>query len=151
MRPAFLIVAALVAALFLALPLRLEAAHTEVRVLNVPVAGVQARAAAAGKLAPNVRMFYGDEPYPAGAVLISPARMKRSFMTRADDIQRCELLYTYIMSAFTRYARDVGGDAVVNVRSIVKGQEISSPSTFACDVQFRVITVELVASVVKLP
>jgi hypothetical protein len=143
--------AAPLAAFFLSLAQPLTAAHVEARVLNLPVVSAQARAAAEGKLAPNVRIFYGAQAYPVDAVVLSPARLERSFITRADDLQRCELLFGYLMSVFTRYARDIGGDALVNVRSVVDGQEVSSTSTFACDVQFRKIKVELIATVVKLP
>lgn len=139
------------ATLFLGLAQPLTAAHVEVRVLNLPVARAQARAEAGGRLAPNVRIFYGAEPYPAGAVVLSPARLDRSFTTRANDWQRCELLFGYVMTVFTRYARDIGGDALVNVHSVVDGREVSSTDTFACDVQFHMTKVELIATVVKLP
>jgi uncharacterized protein YbjQ (UPF0145 family) len=75
---------------------------------------------------------------------------RRTNAFNKSDEYACQIAFLSAIIALQRRAREMGGDAVVDVRSITKHNDLESPTRFRCAVGNVVANVALTARVVTL-
>lgn len=84
------------------------------------------------KLDGTVKFFFGAAPHPAVAQSLKDVvfKEKAGFMkTRATS---CNEAFVTVLADFQERAKSKGADAVINLRSSFKKQEVTIDKTFAC-------------------
>lgn len=67
-----------------------------------------------------------------------------------SDEKACEVAFLSAIRSLQQRARAEGGNAVIDIRSVTKGRELSSSSKYRCAAGFAVANVALEGRVVKL-
>ena len=117
-----------------------------------PLEAALAKAQASGKLAPNVKLFFGNAKTPKPTAQLGQTRTnkKTNFFNKSDQ-EACEWTFMSAMIAMTSYAQRVGGNAIINIRSNYKNIEFSSDTEYECGAGNVTGGVAFVGDVVKLP
>jgi hypothetical protein len=140
--------AAAVTALLVAAPVA-DARNTE---LKLPLESALAKAQASGKLAPGVKLFFGNQSYPKPVSTIGSTRTnKKTNFFNKTDVEGCEWAFLSAMISLTQYAQSVGGNAIVNIRSNYKNQPFSSETEYECGAGNVTGGTAFIGDVVKLP
>ncbi|MDP6589114.1 MAG: excinuclease ATPase subunit [Alphaproteobacteria bacterium] len=99
----------------------------------------------------EVQFFFGDQPHPpiveSFGTFISN-RKTNAFAKK--DKTACEWAFSSAMIAFQERARSEGGDAVINIHSYYKKEDVSSESEYMCGAGAFVAGVAFRGEVVKL-
>jgi hypothetical protein len=100
----------------------------------------------------TVQFYWGDQPYPQPVQTfdIQTSERKAFAPTRTDD-QACLAAFIEALAALRDHAKAVGGNAVVDIKSIYKNREFRSESQYECRAGYLVTGVSLEGRVVKLP
>ena len=119
---------------------------------NFPLESALAKAQASGQLASGVKLFFGKQKTPKPTAQLGPTRTnkKTNFFNKTDQ-EGCEWAFISAMAALTSYAQRVGGNAVINIRSNYKNNEVSSETEYVCGAGNVTGGVAFLGDVVKLP
>jgi hypothetical protein len=117
-----------------------------------PIEAALAKAQAAGNIAPGVKLFFGKQKHAKPTAQLGQARTskKTNFFNKSDQ-EGCEWAFQTAMKQLSHYARRVGGNAVVNIRSNYKENEFSSETEYECGAGNVAGGTAFVGDVVKLP
>lgn len=142
------------AVLALALPALLMAtpAAADDAITTHELSAVTGRAEYASQLE-GVRFYFGDAARPALARLIE-ADVTTSVRTRKfgrSTEEACQWVLLSALLNLRQHALDVGGNAVINVRSNWRNSEWSSSTQYKCASGFLMAGVALKGDVVSLP
>lgn len=99
----------------------------------------------------DVALYFGEQSYPASAKKLGeyPTNKKTNGFNKSDA-EACEwVMLSALLSLQERAVRE-GGDAVVNIRSYYKKNELSSKTEYECHNGTFVAGVALIGEVVKL-
>jgi len=117
-----------------------------------PLESALAKANASGKLAPGIKLFFGKQSYPKPTTQLGQARTnKKTNFFNKSDLEGCEWAFLSAMISLTQYAQQVGGNAVVNIRSNYKNVEFSSETEYECGAGNVTGGTAFIGDVVKLP
>jgi hypothetical protein len=117
-----------------------------------PIESALAKAQASGQLASGVKLFFGTQKHAKPTAQLGPARTnKKTNFFNKTDLEGCEWAFLSSMIALTQYAQRVGGNAVVNIRSNYKNNEVSSETEYVCGAGNVTGGTAFVGDVVKLP
>jgi hypothetical protein len=120
--------------------------------LKLPLESALAKANASGKLAPGVKLYFGDQKYPKPIATIGPTRTnKKTNFFNKSDLEGCEWAFLSAMISLTQYAQSVGGNAVVNIRSNYKNNPFSSETEYECGACNVTGGSAFIGDVLKLP
>mgnify|MGYP003148622586 CR=1 FL=1 len=103
------------------------------------------------KLNSDVALYFGKQSHPAVAKKLGeyPTNKKTNGFNKSDS-EACEwVMLSALLSLQERAVRE-GGDAVVNIRSYYKKDEVSSETEYECHNGAFVAGVALIGEVVKL-
>jgi len=103
------------------------------------------------KLNSDVALYFGDQSHPSVARKLGefPTNKKTNGFNKSDS-EACEwVMLSALLSLQERAVRE-GGDAVVNIRSYYKKDEVSSETEYECHNGAFVAGVALIGEVVKL-
>jgi uncharacterized protein YbjQ (UPF0145 family) len=116
-----------------------------------PIADALATPDAKAKLNLPVRYFFGNTAHPPVAqsfgVFMSN---KKTNGTGKTDKEACEWAFLSAMLSFQQRATAMGGDAVINIRSYYKKNEVSSETEYECGSGALMSGVTFQGEVVKL-
>ncbi|MDE1460342.1 excinuclease ATPase subunit [Spartinivicinus poritis] len=107
--------------------------------------------AAKEKLLPNVPLYFGNQPTPR--VLKTLGEYMSNKKTNAfnkSDKEACQWVILSALISLQQRALQEGGNAVVNIKSYYKKNEISSTTEFECGAGALIAGVTLKGTVVKL-
>jgi hypothetical protein len=111
-----------------------------------------AKAQASGKLAPDIKLFFGTQKYPTPTAKLGETRTnKKTNFFNKTDVEGCEWAFLSSMIALTQYAQRVGGNAVVNIRSNYKNVPFTSETEYECGAGNVTGGTAFIGDVVKLP
>src|SRR5262245_44950530 len=117
-----------------------------------PLEPALAKAQASGKLAPDIKLFFGTQKYPKPTAQLGEARTnKKTNFFNKTDVEGCEWAFLSAMISLTQYAQRVGGNAVVNIRSNYKNVPFSSETEYECGAGNVTGGTAFIGDVVKLP
>jgi hypothetical protein len=119
---------------------------------KLPLQSALTQAEASGKLAPDIKLFFGAQKHPKPKAQLGQARTnkKTNFFNKTDEVA-CDYAFLSAMIAITQYAQRVGGNAVVNIRSNYKNAAFSSETEYECGAGNVTGGVAFIGDVVKLP
>ena len=99
----------------------------------------------------KVQFFFGDQSHPPIAESFGTFISNRKTNAFAKkDKTACEWAFSSAMIAFQKRALDKGGDAVVNIHSYYKKEDVSSESEYMCGAGAFAAGVAFRGEVVKL-
>jgi len=105
----------------------------------------------ARKLDPNFKIFFGKQAYPKVEKSLGETGMKRSTSrSETEDFDPCAHAFVRAMLDFQERARAAGGNAVINVRSNYKNNEVSSETEYTCVSGSFITAVAFKGELVKL-
>ncbi len=107
--------------------------------------------AAKSKLDQNIRFYFGKQSHPAiaknfGEVMTN----KKTNAFNKTDKRACEWAFLSAMISFQDRAIREGGNAIVNIRSFYKRNEVSSETEYECGAGGVIAGVTFKGEVVKL-
>jgi len=85
------------------------------------------------KLGDSVRFYFGEQKHPIAEKKFGEFMSnKKTNAFNKSDKQACEWAFLSAMLSFQQRALSEGGNAVVNIRSFYKRNEVSSTTEFEC-------------------
>ena len=108
--------------------------------------------AAQGKIDATVRLFWGDQTFPAPQQTFGTytANKKTNALNKSDH-EACDINFISAIISLQQKAHEEGGNAVVNIHSYYKKDDVSSATDYQCGAGTFVSGVTLRGTVVKLP
>lgn len=106
---------------------------------------------AKSKLDPNIRFYFGDTPHPKVAKDFGEftSNKKTNAFNKSDKVA-CEWAFLSAMTSFQDRAKEMGGDAVINIKSYYKKELKVSRSEYMCGAGGLMAGVTFKGTVVKL-
>lgn len=100
----------------------------------------------------NIKLFFGAQqfPKPVQSFGTFTSNKKTNFFNKSDK-EGCEWVFLSAVLALQERARQLGGNAVVNIKSVYKGGDLSSETEYECGAGAVMGGVALLGEVVKLP
>lgn len=100
----------------------------------------------------NIKLFFGAQqhPQPAQSFGTYTTNKKTNFFNKSDK-EGCEWVFLSAVLALQERARQLGGNAVVGIKSVYKGADLSSETEYECGAGALMGGVALQGEVVKLP
>jgi uncharacterized protein YbjQ (UPF0145 family) len=98
-----------------------------------------------------VKFFFGDTPHPA--ILQSFATLVANEKTNSVNktaLHACQWAFLSALMKFQKRAEQLGANAVVNIHSYYKREDVSSDTTIQCHDGFLMTGVALRGNFVKL-
>ena len=119
--------------------------------LKLPVAAALAKGEASGKLPSGVRFYFGGQSPGKAAKSLGEVRTNRktNFFNKSDTVG-CDWAFLSAMIALGERAKQLGGDAVINIRSNYRNQEFKSDTEYECGAGAVTGGVAFIGEVVKL-
>ncbi|MCX4025397.1 excinuclease ATPase subunit [Endozoicomonas sp. SM1973] len=107
--------------------------------------------AAKEKLLPNVPLYFGNQPTPRVLKRLGEYMSnKKTNAFNKSDKEACQWVILSALISLQQRAIQEGGNAVVNIKSYYKKNEISSTTEFECGAGALIAGVTLKGTVVKL-
>jgi uncharacterized protein YbjQ (UPF0145 family) len=116
-----------------------------------PIADAMAAPDAKSRLSSGVRFFFGSSVHPAVATSFGVyTSNKKTNGTNKTDKEACEWAFLSAMLSFQQRAVELGGNAVINIRSYYDKHEVSSETEYECGSGALMSGVTFRGEVVKL-
>lgn len=120
--------------------------------LHLPLAKVLSSPDAQRTLDPGVQLYFGRQPYaePVRRFTMTTSDKNSNFLNKTDE-DGCNWVFLSAVKGLQQTARQLGGNAVVNIVSIYKkNEEVVSETHFECNAGTFVGSVVLRGEVVLL-
>ena len=119
--------------------------------LHLPLATVLSGPDAQRTLDPGVQLYFGRQPFaePVTRFNLTTSDKNSNFLNKTDE-DGCNWVFLSAVKGLQQAARKMGGNAVVNIVSIYKKEEIVSETHFECNAGTFVGSVVLRGEVVLL-
>lgn len=120
-------------------------------VIQMPIQDAMATPDAQQKLDGSVKFFFGDTQHPA--ILQSFATLVANEKTNSVNktaLHACQWAFLSALVKFQKRAEQLGANAVVNIHSYYKREDVSSDTTIQCHDGFLMTGVALRGNFVKL-
>jgi len=120
--------------------------------LKLPINDAMATAEYKAQTDPNIKLFFGAQqhPTPVQSFGTYTTNKKTNFFNKSDK-EGCEWVFLSTVLALQERARQLGGNAVVGIKSVYKGADLSSETEYECGAGALMGGVALQGEVVKLP
>lgn len=116
------------------------------------IADALASPAYEGKLNSAIKLYFGDQTYPAPTSKQGEyVSNKKTNAFGKSDLKACEWVLLSALISLQERAVAEGGNAVVNIRSYYKKNEFSSATQYECHAGAIMAGVALIGDVVTLP
>jgi uncharacterized protein YbjQ (UPF0145 family) len=116
-----------------------------------PIADAMATPDARSRLNTGVQFFFGNGAHPAVAKSFGVyTSNKKTNGTNKSDKEACEWAFLSAMLSFQQRAVELGGNAVINIRSYYDKHEVSSETEYECGSGALMSGVTFQGEVVKL-
>jgi hypothetical protein len=100
----------------------------------------------------TVAFYWGDQIYPPPMQTFDiHTSERRAFAPTRTDDQACQVAFIEALAGLRDHAKEVGANAVVDIKSIYKNREFRSESQYECRAGYVVTGVALEGRMVKLP
>ena len=119
--------------------------------LKLPAAAGVAKAEALGKLPAGVKYYFGNSPHGTVLEALGEIRTNRktNFLNKSDT-EGCEWTFMSAIIALGERALQLGGNAVINIRSNYRNKEFKSDTEYECGAGALIGGVALIGDVAKL-
>ena len=98
-----------------------------------------------------MRLFFGNEKTPNVAKSLGTftANTKSNAVGKSDQ-EACDIAFISALADLQQSARKAGGNAVINIRSVYRGENSPSSSEYVCGAGTIMVGVTLEGTVVRL-
>lgn len=104
-----------------------------------------------GRLNPNIKFYFGNEPHPKITKNFGDfVTNKKTNAFGKSDQKACEWVLLSALLVLEKRAISEGGNAIVNIRSFYKKNEMSSATEFECHTGLVIAGVALKGTVVLI-
>lgn len=119
--------------------------------LKLPIKDALGTAEARTRIYENIKLYFGTQahPKPAKSFGTVTANKKTNFFNKSDK-EGCEWAFLSAMLALQERALRDGADAVINIKSIYRGGNLSSETEYECGAGAFVGGVSFQGELVKL-
>lgn len=118
--------------------------------LQFPVSEALATPEAQAKIDSQIKLVFGKTPAGAKALGTYTSNKKTNFFNKSDK-DGCEWVFLSAVLALQARAKQEGGNAVVNIVSVYRNNELSSETEYQCGAGSVMGGVALRGTVAKLP
>lgn len=120
--------------------------------LHFPLQDALATADAKAMLDPQIRLFFGDQPFakPIASFGTFTSNKKTNFANKSDKAG-CERAFLSAALSLQQRAKREGGNAIVHIKSVYRNADFSSSTEYECGAGHIMGGVALRGEVVKLP
>ncbi len=133
--------------LILAAPL----AYSRDTKLMLPIQDAMASADYQEKLDPSIQLKFGDQPHGTVAQnLLTVVTNKKTNAFNKSDEEACRWVLLSALIALQDRAKKEGGNAVINIKSYYKKNEMSSNTQYECHAGALIAGVALKGDIVRL-
>jgi hypothetical protein len=116
-----------------------------------PVAEALTATEAKARLGGDIRFFFGKQPVPAVERSFGTfTSNKKTNAANKSDKLACEWAFLSAMLSFQDRARQLGGNAVINIRSTYRGGLLESETEYECGAGALIAGVTFTGEVVRL-
>ncbi len=85
------------------------------------------------KLDPQIRLYFGKQQTPAVEKRIGEwTSNRKTNAANKSDQEACEIAFVSAAISLQQRARKEGGDAVINIRSVYKNENVESGTEYLC-------------------
>ena len=136
-----------VAALALAVSLALPSMAAIPRGDTYPVSDILGDRKLAGRLPADIRFYFGDQPARVVSNLGDVSTLRKSgpkTSRKKPDPKGCARAMASAMIALGEQARAKGGNAVVGITTLYKGEVTASATTYRCERGMQMVSVQMV-------
>ena len=103
------------------------------------------------KLDPNIKLYFGKQRTPAVEKQIGEwTSNKKTNAANKSDQEACEIAFVSAALSLQERAKKEGGDAVVNIKSVYKNENVENDAEYLCGAGTFLSGVALRGTVVKL-
>ncbi len=103
------------------------------------------------KIESDVRLYFGTQQTPAVALKMGKFKSnKKTNAANKSDQEACDLAFISAAVALQERARKERGNAVINIRSVYRGENSNSASEYVCGAGTIMAGVTLEGTVVRL-
>lgn len=119
--------------------------------LRLPIADALASANAKAQLSEDIKLFFGKQAHPKPAQTFGTftSNKKTNFFNKSDK-EGCEWAFLSAMITFQQRARQLGGNAVINIKSTYRKGNFESETEYECGAGAVVGGVTFQGEIVKL-
>lgn len=119
--------------------------------LMLPIAGGMTQPDAESKLGSDVKFYFGNQSHPAveKSLGVFPTNKKTNGVGKTDEFA-CNWAFLSALITLRDRALAEGGNAVINIQSYYKKNEVSSATEFECHAGGVMAGVALKGEIVKL-
>lgn len=99
----------------------------------------------------DIKLYWGTQKTPAVERKMGEfTSNKKTNAANKSDQEACDLAFISAVAALQQRARKEGGNAVVNIHSVYRGEDSNSPTEYVCGAGKIIAGVALKGTVVKL-
>lgn len=104
-----------------------------------------------GKIDKSIKLYFGNQKHPAVTKSMGEytSNKKTNAFNKSDE-EACRIAFLSAVISLQDRARKEGGDAVVKIRSVYRGENVSNEKQFLCGAGAVMAGVALRGTVVKL-
>jgi hypothetical protein len=124
-------------------------AHDDVLPLSIPDA--LAIPAAQQKLDGSVKFYFGKSDHPAVLSDIGQTAVDAHTNANKGDFEACSWVFLSALIHLQQNAHKAGANAVINIDSYYKEEDVSSETTVPCHKGYIVAAISLKGELVKIP
>lgn len=138
-------------ALFFVLVLSFSGAEARDDIQNFSIEDALARGEKEGVLVSSIKLYFGDQEHPAVAEEHGEytSNKKTNAFGKSDE-KACQWAFLSAIKSLQERAVKEGGDAVINIHSYYKKNELVSATEFNCGAGATIAGVTMIGEVVKL-
>jgi hypothetical protein len=120
--------------------------------LKLPIKDAMETAAYKEQADANIKLFFGAQahPKPLQSLGTYTTNKKTNFFNKSDK-EGCEWVFLSAVLSLQERVRQLGGNAVVKIKSVYRGGDLSSETEYECGAGAIMGGVALQGEVVKLP
>jgi uncharacterized protein YbjQ (UPF0145 family) len=102
-------------------------------------------------LEPDIRLYFGSQKTPAAAKRMGTfsANTKSNAVGKSDQ-EACDIAFISALARLQEHARREGGNAVVGIKSVYRGENSDSATDYVCGAGNIMVGVTLEGTVVRL-
>jgi hypothetical protein len=120
--------------------------------LLLSVEGALGTPAAQDRLDDTVQFFWGEQHYPEPLEVYEiRTAPRKTYALNKSDLEACDWVFLSAVVALRDRARELGANAVVNIKSMYKNREFRSETEYECRAGYFTARVTLEGTMVKLP
>lgn len=103
------------------------------------------------KIDPGIRLYFGKQKTPAVEKKVGEwTSNKKTNAANKSDQEACEIAFVSAVISLQERAKKEGGDAVINIKSVYKNENVENDTEFLCGAGTFVSGVALRGTVVTL-